>query len=185
MQKLSKEELEQERHLLELARTDRSAFGELYDRYFDAIFSFALHQTGDRELAQDVTAATFQKALEELDRYQWRGVPYGAWLYRVAASVIARSRRRAPWLELAESEPAGGPGPEETWLTREESGGIREMLAQLPAEQRQALVLKFAGQMRNREIGDVMGRSEGAVKQLLFRGTQNLRRVAAGRHWEA
>jgi RNA polymerase sigma-70 factor (ECF subfamily) len=176
VRKLTPEELEEERRMLERARTDRSAYGAIYDRYFDAIYSFALYQTGDRGTAEDITAATFQKGLEELHRYEWRGVPYGAWLYRVAASLISRQRRRPAWLELPLHIRDRESGPEEVWLRHEGESELHELLLSLPADQRQAIVLKFAGQLRNREIGDIMGRSEGAVKQLLFRGMAGLRR---------
>ena len=82
-------ELEEERQLILAAQQDRAAFAPLYERYVDRIFAYIYTLTRDRELAEDVTAATFAKGLEELPRFEWRGVPYSSWLYRVASNLVA------------------------------------------------------------------------------------------------
>src|ERR1700682_861204 len=96
MRRLSAAELDAERRLVEAAAADRSRFGELYERYVDAIYSFSYHHTGTHQQAEEVTAETFERALKHLPGYRWRGVPYGAFLYRIAASVVSRQRRRGP-----------------------------------------------------------------------------------------
>src|SRR5580700_9222938 len=106
-------ELEAERLLIEAAQRDRAAFAPLYERYVDQIFAYAHTLTRNRELAEDVTAATFAKAIEDLPRFQWRGVPYSAWLDRVAANMVARQARRRPTIQLDGHEPAGGVSPEQ------------------------------------------------------------------------
>src|SRR5438309_1824662 len=87
-------ELETERQQILAAQRDRAAFAPLYERYVDQIFAYAYTLTKDKEQAEDVTAATFAKAIEELPRFQWRGVPYSAWLYRVAGNLVTREPRR-------------------------------------------------------------------------------------------
>ncbi len=168
-------ELEEERRQILAAQHDRSEFAPIYERYVDQIYAYALMLTRDRDKAEDVTAATFAKAIEELPRFEWRGVPYSAWLYRVAANLVTRDRRRRGWIELPPymMAPDGDPGD----LVEEHSSAeeVRAAVAALPADQRQAVVLRFGGELRNAEIADIMGRSEGAVKLLVFRALTTLR----------
>jgi RNA polymerase sigma-70 factor, ECF subfamily len=175
MKRLSPAELEEERRLIEAAQEDGARFGELYERYVDAIYSFSYHHTGSHQQAEEVTAETFERALKHLPGYRWRSVPYGALLYRIAASVVSRQRRRPPFLELRESQPATVAGPEEAWLGADTGRTLRSALARLPEDQRTVLVLRFDGGMRNAEIARIIGRSEGAVKALTFRAITALR----------
>jgi RNA polymerase sigma-70 factor (ECF subfamily) len=172
----SAEELEAERLLIEAAQRDRAAFAPLYERYVDQIFAYAHTLTRNRELAEDVTASTFAKAIEDLPRFEWRGVPYSAWLYRVAANVVARQARRPAWLDLDEHQPVETQSPEQIVEQRDREASVRDAVATLPDDQRQAVLLRFGGDLRNREIGEIMGRSEGAVKLLTFRAMTALRK---------
>jgi RNA polymerase sigma-70 factor, ECF subfamily len=167
-----------ERELVEAARVDREAFGKLYDLYFGQIYSYAYYRTRSRPDAEDVAAQTFQQALEHMGSYEWRGVPFVAWLYRITSNVIAgRHRRQLPETELDEAYGAvsGDPMPEQESLRLEQARELQAAVATLPASQQQAVLLKFAQGLRNREIGEIMGCSEGAVKQLLHRAMENLR----------
>src|ERR1700694_1692675 len=169
--------LDEERAVVEAAEKDAAAFQPLYDRYFDQIFSYVYYHCGSREQAEDITAATFQRGLEDLHNFHWRGVPYSAWLYRVAGNLLARDHRRPAWLELDPEQPeqrAASTGDE--WLRREESAELHEAIRALAPDQRQAILLRFFAGMRNREVGKVMNRSEGAVKLLVFRAVSNLRK---------
>ena len=169
-------ELAAERLLILAAQRDRSAFTPLYERYVDQIYAYAYSLTHNRALAEDVTAATFARAIEELPRFEWRGVPYSAWLYRVAANLVARDRRRPGWIELSPHLTDDELGPEEEITTRDRDAHIRAAVDELPADQRQAVLLRFGGDLRNKEIATIMGRSEGAVKLLTFRAMTTLRR---------
>ena len=142
----------------------------------DRIFAYVYTLTRDRELAEDVTAATFAKGLEELPRFEWRGVPYSSWLYRVASNLVARHRRLPGWIELTPVIASEGESPLEEVERLDRAEAIRAVVAELPADQRQAVVLRFAGELHNREIAEIMGRSEGAVKLLTFRALTTLRR---------
>jgi RNA polymerase sigma-70 factor, ECF subfamily len=172
----SAEELEAERLLIEAAQRDRAAFAPLYERYVDQIFSYAHTLTRNRELAEDVTASTFAKAIEDLPRFEWRGVPYSAWLYRVAANLVARQARRPPWVDLDARQPVDGLSPELIVEQRTRAAEVRAAVAGLPDDQREAVLLRFGGDLRNREIAEIMGRSEGAVKLLTFRAITSLRK---------
>jgi RNA polymerase sigma-70 factor, ECF subfamily len=169
-------ELAAERDLILAAQRDRNRFTPLYERYVDQIFAYAYSLTHNRELAEDVTAATFARAMEELPRFEWRGVPYSAWLYRVAANLVARDKRRPGWIELSPHLHDDEESPEDVVTRNDRDEHIRAAVAELPADQRQAVLLRFGGDLRNREIAGIMGRSEGAVKLLTFRAMTTLRR---------
>ncbi|HEY7926278.1 MAG TPA: sigma-70 family RNA polymerase sigma factor [Candidatus Dormibacteraeota bacterium] len=172
----SVEELEAERLLIEAAQRDRAAFAPLYERYVDQIFAYAHTLTRNRELAEDVTAATFAKAIEDIPRFEWRGVPYSAWLYRVAANLVARQSRRPAWVDLDAHQPVDALSPELIVEHRERAAEVRAAVARLPDDQREAVLLRFGGDLRNREIAEIMERSEGAVKLLTFRAITALRK---------
>ena len=117
MTERSAAELQDEARLIEAAKRDRKAFAALYDRYFDQIYSYCYYHSGRREEAEDLASETFQRALEGLDDFEWRGIPYSAWLYKVASNLMSKRRRRPPWIELP--DPIAGSGendPERLWL---------------------------------------------------------------------
>ena len=169
-------ELETERQQILAAQRDRAAFAPLYERYVDQIYAYAYTLTKDKEQAEDVTAATFAKAIEELPRFQWRGVPYSAWLYRVAGNLVTREQRRPGWIELEPHLAADSADPSDVAERMDRDAEIRAAVTKLPADQRQAVMLRFGGELSCREIGEIMGRSEGAVKLLSFRALTTLRR---------
>src|ERR1700682_1975526 len=170
-------ELEEERLEILAAQRDRAAFATIYERYVYQIHAYVYTLTHDMEQADDVTAATFTKAIEELPRFQWRGVPSSAWLYRVAGNLVSRDRRRPGWIEL---EPRmlhdAGADPGDQVEADARAYEVRAAVAELPHDQRQAILLRFGGELRNREIAEIMDRSEGAVKLLSFRALTALRR---------
>jgi RNA polymerase sigma-70 factor (ECF subfamily) len=175
---------ERERVLIQAAQDNPVAFGTLYEQHVDAIYAYALHRVCDAAAAEDVVSETFHRALENLDRYEWRGVPFSAWLYRIASNVIAARYRREPPASLHEAGHLfdDGIGPEQSLLLSERKSELLGAVAALPPEQQQALILRYGHDMRNKEIAYIMGRSEGAVKQLLHRAINGLqRRLAAPR----
>ena len=87
--------LEQEKELVERAKSDTGAFGELYDQYYSRILGYVLRRTASIEIAQDVTSEVFFKALKHLGQFHWRGVPFSAWLYRIACHEIANNLRKS------------------------------------------------------------------------------------------
>ena len=173
----SEADLDAEHALIEAAKQDPALYEQLYDRYFDQIYSYVYYHCGSREQAEDITAATFQRGLEDLPNFQWRGVPYSAWLFRVAGNLLSRDRRRPAWLELEEGTGADNPDgdPDSLVVRLDENSRLHDAIRALPADQRQAILLRFFAGMRNKDVGKVMNRSEGAVKLLVFRGVSRLR----------
>ncbi len=172
----SKVSLEQaeERLLVEAAQKDPSRFGELYENNFERVYAFIARRVRDRDVVEDLTSDVFHKALTNLGRFEWRGVPFAAWLFRIAANVIVdRSSRAAKELSSIDdpAEPPSDTGPEEI----ENRAQLFRLVDRLPAGQRRAIVMRFAEQKSIREIAHELERTEGAVKQLQFRGLQTLR----------
>lgn len=175
----SPDELDEERRLIDAAQRNPAQFAALYERHVDRIYAYLYSMTGDPELARDLTAATFAQALEDLPRLQLRGVPYSVGLYRVAATLVVRSHRRPEALALREQQRSREPGPPTVVEQSLRDQAVRDAVSGLPDDQRQAVVLRFGGDLRNREIAQIMGRGEGAVQLLTFRALTALRRQMA------
>ena len=168
-------ELAAERLLIEAAQKDVHRFADLYEKYFYLVYAYTARRVGNRAMAEDLTSEVFQKAIEYLPKFVWRGVPFGAWLLRIATNIVAdRTRQAARHQELPDQEDA-------TEISQfsleevEERAAIFRSVERLPEDQRLVIVQRFAEEKSIREIAEAMGRSEGAVKQLQFRGLQTLR----------
>lgn len=161
-----------ERALIEAARKDPARFGDLYELHFHRIYAFIARRVGDRTEAEDLTSEVFQNALAKLANYEWRA-PFSAWLYRIAANAVAdhfQRRTRSP----VEAELAGNaeqPDIEQA----EHLARLYRLVERLPANQRRVIEMRFTEEKNTREIAAVLKLSEGAVKQLQFRGLQSLR----------
>jgi RNA polymerase sigma-70 factor (ECF subfamily) len=173
--------LDEEAALVEKAKTDPDAFGLLYERYVDKIYNYVYYRTGNHHDAEDLTARVFHQALHNIPRFVQRGVPFSAWLYRIAHNLVAnwhRDRSRQNVISLDRLVTLGGPGgdgPFQQVLTRERRQILLTAIRSLPAERQQLLILKFVERMPNAQIGRIMGRSEGAIKSLYYRTLAALR----------
>jgi RNA polymerase sigma-70 factor (ECF subfamily) len=171
----SRRSLEQadERLLVAAAQKDPARFAELYEIHFERVYGFIARRVGERDAAEDLTSDVFHKALANLKRFEWRGVPFGAWLLRIAVNaIIDRAKRQGR--EIAVDDPpelSTRPGLGQV----EDRARLFRLVDELPADQRQVVVMRFAEQKSIKEIAGHLGRSEGAVKQLQFRGLENLR----------
>lgn len=168
-----------DRELIEAAKTSPAAFARLYDHYFDRIYNYAYYRMHNHEAAEDVAAETFKRALEGIGRFEWKGIPFSAWLYRVAGNVIAMHYRKHVPEDPIEDHEFTAPddeGPEYLMERVENVDMLRRLMSHLTEEQRQAVVLKFGQGLRNGEIAEVMDRSEGAVKLLLHRGLRAMQK---------
>lgn len=173
-------EISDELVLSRAAIGDKEAFGVLYERYVTRIYNYIYYRTGNVHDAEDLTERVFLRALKHISNYQDRGIPFSAWLYRIAHNLVAnwhRDNSRKKILQLEERTTKSSPSvhPEHEIIHLEERSALLELIRTLPAERQQLLILKFVEQLSNAEIGQIMGRSEGAIKSLYHRTLLALR----------
>jgi RNA polymerase sigma-70 factor, ECF subfamily len=171
-----------ERALIAAAQADRSRFADLYEANFERVYAYIARRVRDRDEAQDLTADVFHLALKSLSRFEWRGVPFAAWLFRIAANEIADRSSRIAKRRTHESRnidavaiAGDGAGVATGFEEAERRARLFKLVDRLPRDQSRVIVMRFAEQKSIREIATALGRSEGSIKQLQFRGLQNLR----------
>lgn len=164
------------------ARTDTEAFGELYRRHRVAVFRYLRARCRDDELALELTAVTFEKALGSIGRYQTKGGGVLAWLLRIGRNAAADHERRqrplVPRWRMNTDRPTPEPSPEEAVVRSDERRRLRLLVADLPELQRDALALRFGAGLTARQIGMVIGKNEEATQKLISRALARLREVA-------
>ncbi len=167
---------EDERVLIERARSDPEAFGVLYDRHVAGIYRFAYARLGNAAAAEDVTAEVFINALRAIGRYRNLGRPFSCWLYRIASNAVASHFRHEPASrELTDLVPDTAASVEVSALRHLEVESVWHLVEQLPPQQRLAMELRFKEDMSAREAAAVMGKSDAAVKLLIYRAVGRLR----------
>lgn len=168
------------RALVDLAKQgDAEAFGQLYDHYVSGIFRFIYYRVGSRQLAEDLTSETFVRGLRAIQRFNWQGKDFGAWLTTIARNLVAdhfkSSRSR---LEIVtETIPEGkthAASPEHEVLALISNEILFEAVKSLPAEQRDCILMRFMQGLSIAQTSAALGRSEGAVKQLQLRAVRSL-----------
>jgi len=169
-----------ERLLVQAAQKDPCRFGELYERNFHRVYAYILRRVGERQIAEDLTSEVFHKALAALPNFDWRGIPFAAWLIRIAANLVTDQWKRSAKEELVDQPPeqSTAPDPEDF----EESARLFALVDTLPEDQRRVIVMRFAQEKSIREIAMELKRTEGAVKQLQFRGLETLRGKLGGQN---
>jgi RNA polymerase sigma-70 factor (ECF subfamily) len=183
----SSEESEGERArliaLVELARGgDSEAFGQLYDHYQGSVYRFVYYRTRSKTLAEDLTSETFLRALRNMTGFRWQGKDFGAWLMTIARNLATdhfkagRTRLELTTEDMALHDDATE-GPESMVLAGLTNEILLKALTELPPEQRDCLVMRFLQGMSIAETAEVLGRSDGAVKQLQLRGVRNLAKL--------
>lgn len=173
-------EFNEEVALMRASQGDQDAFGLLYERYVERIFNYVYYRTGNLHDAEDLTARVFQRAMNHIKNYTDRGVPFSAWLYRIAHNLVAnwhrdRSRKQEIPLDDLPILPTKGDHPEKNLMRSQEQDALLRMIRKLPPERQNLLILKFVENMSNAEIGAILNRSEGAVKSLYHRTLLALR----------
>jgi RNA polymerase sigma-70 factor, ECF subfamily len=164
------------------ARGDRDAFGQLYEEHALRVFRHAYFLTGDPVLAEDLTAQTFLKALEAISRYEDRGVPFIAWLLRIAGNLVINHRKsqkngfHAPLPETLEDDHPESL-PEESCEAKVDGKRVWEEVRKLPYEQRQVIVMRFIDDLPYPDVATVLGKTVGAVRVIQFRALANLRQM--------
>jgi RNA polymerase sigma-70 factor (ECF subfamily) len=170
--------LKDERLLIEAAQHDPSRFAELYENNFHRVYAFVARRVNDRDEAQDITAEVFHQALRNLGRFQWRGVPFAAWLLRIAANALAdRWQRASRGVEVQAEDSLEERAESSAGSTAEveRRAILFQLVDRLPEDQRLVIVRRFVEQKSVHEIAQELGRSDGAVKQLQFRALETLR----------
>ncbi len=161
---------------------DSTAFGELYTRYVKKIYNYVYYRTGNHHDAEDLTSRVFFRALGHIGHYDDRGVPFSAWLYRIAHNLVAnwhRDRGRQKIVPLDDALITGHRfnAPEAMAESLEEEDLLIRSIRELPPDRQQLLILKFVDRLSNAEIGAIMNRTEGAIKSLYHRTLLSLRDV--------
>ncbi len=171
--------LETEAVLVEQAKTDEQAFRRLYEQHLPGLYRYAYYRTGNKQLAEDVVSQTFMRVWQNLKRYQQRGIPFSHWLYRIAGNIISDLRPNREQAVGLSWDP-----PDELADTPTEQVDMKLDLAllmrTLPDAQQQVLALRYVQDLSLQDVAQVMGKSEGAIKQLAFRGLQTLRERMGG-----
>jgi len=173
----NKERQADERLLVEAAQKDPARFAELYENNFERVYAYVVRRVGDRAETEDLTSEVFHHALANLRRFEWRGIPFAAWLFRIAGNLISDRWQRRGREQVVdesgqvESVPAKGVEFEEV----ERRATLFRLVDTLPAEQRRVVMLRFVEQKSIKDVAREIHKTEGAVKQLQFRALSSLR----------
>jgi RNA polymerase sigma factor (sigma-70 family) len=179
-------DLNREKDLVERARQDPQAFGELYEQYYSPIFGYILKRTASIDVAQDITSEVFFKAFYNLKQFIWREIPFSAWLYRIAINEIANhyrhnNHRLSALKELFNSTDYSGQTIEneiseaEAELNKHaEFLALQANISKLPVKYQEVITLRYFENKQLKEIAEILNNSEGTVKSLLHRGLEKL-----------
>jgi RNA polymerase sigma-70 factor (ECF subfamily) len=167
-----------ERTQVEAAQRDPSRFAGLYEQNFYRVYAYIVRRVGDRHQAEDLTADVFREALAGIGKFEWRGVPFAAWLVGIASRVVADYWKRSGRETGNPAREAESAVPAEI----EHSTMLFQLVNRLPEAQFRVIHMRFVEQKSIREIAQELGRSEGAVKQLQLRAIESLRAQMEGAH---
>ena len=179
---------EDEAALVGRAQSNPEAFGQLYEMYVERVYSYIYHRVGNVQDAEDLTARTFYRALEKLDAYEDRGLPFSAWLFRIAHNLVANwhrdhSRRQVFSLDKLWWRSSDELRPDQAVEANAERTELWDAINRLPEERRNLLLYKLNTTLSNLEIGELMNKSESAIKSLYFRTLAALRKDLEERGW--
>jgi len=170
--------------LINAARTDPEAFGQLYERYVERIYNYIYFRVGGAGDAEDLTARVFFKALRSIGGYRHMGLPFSAWLYRIAHNLVAnyhrdRSRMQEISIEnLVVEDTSKSSAPEHLMETRQENDFLLALINDLSPQKKELIILKYVQKLSNEEIGQIFGKTEGAIKSLYHRTLVELKERA-------
>lgn len=176
-----------ERKLIEQAKKNPEAFGELFDAHYRQIFGYVLRRVGDVETARDITADVFVQAFSNIGRFHWRGIRFASWLYRIASNTIAshfRGRRPTASLDALTEvgfEPKDDADMQAELLAAEAEVErhqqfliIQQLLTKLSGKYQEVIALRFFEEKSIAEIAEILGRPEGTITSQIARGLAQL-----------
>ena len=164
-----------ERLLIEAAQQDPARFADLYELNFERVYAYVVKRVQDRAESEDLTAEVFHQALANLKRFEWRGIPFAAWLFRIAANLISDRWQRSG-REVGDEESIGSAQVSPVEIEEvERRATLFRLVETLPAEQKRVVLLRFVEQKSIKEVASRIRKTEGAVKQLQFRALSSLR----------
>jgi RNA polymerase sigma-70 factor (ECF subfamily) len=169
-------------NLINAAKKDPMEFGKLYEIYITRIYNYIYFRVGDAHDAEDITARVFFRALKSISSYKHMGLPFSAWLYRIAHNLVANHHRDHSRLKEISLESIPDPilpqkheFPEVTLQKKDEANLLLALISDLPPVRQELISLKFMDNLSNAEIGKILRKSEGAVKSLYHRTLLELR----------
>ena len=173
--------MQDEEQLVQRAKQhDEEAFAQLYEEYFDKIYRYVALRIGDRMEAEDITQQVFLNAIKAISSFKWKGIPFSAWLFRIAHNQVVdylRKKTKRATAPLEKSLVTGGDDPQLIFERRSDIEQLISATRKLTPAQREVISLRFAGEMSVAQVAKVMGKSEGAVKALQHSAIVALRKV--------
>ena len=177
-------DIEREKELVSQAKNNAHAFGLLYDEYYSQTYSYVLKRTASVNTALDITSEIFLNALKNIGKFQWRGIPFSAWLYRIAAHEISNYYRANGHRQISLDELVDFDIPDEeqaeaqTKLEQQADFlAVHSVVVRLPLKYREVVMMRYFDDLRLNEIAQRLGKSEGTIKSLLHRGLEKLKRL--------
>lgn len=178
---LSEQAIQNEWAEIEAAKANPARFGKLYDRYYEAIFRFTYQRTADEELAADLTAQTFLKAMQNLQRYEFKGVPFSAWLFRIASNEVTQHFRTLGKKRVVSMEDNMLPDIEDEFEDKQELEinieNLKEAIQQMDTDEVEFIQMRFFEKRPFKEIADILEITENNAKVRMYRIIQRLRDV--------
>jgi RNA polymerase sigma-70 factor (ECF subfamily) len=159
---------------------DQEAFAQLYEEYFDKIYRYVALKIGDRMEAEDITQQVFLNAIKAISSFRWRGIPFSAWLFRIAHNQVVdylRRKTKRPTMPLDESLVASDYDPQLIAGRKLDIERLYSAAGKLTPAQQEVISLRFAGELPIAQVAKIMGKSEGAVKALQHSAIVALRKT--------
>lgn len=177
MEDKSQEKLN-EAELVERAKTNDQAFKELYDKYFPRIYQFILKRVSHQETAEDLMSETFMKAFTNLQKYEFKGYTFGAWLYRIAGNVVIDYYRKEYKYKMVDIEDyeriADDKTPDQDVQQLQDRQQIEKLLDTLPQNEREIIELKFFAELSNQEIAEALNIKANHAGVIIYRALKKL-----------
>jgi RNA polymerase sigma-70 factor (ECF subfamily) len=161
-------------------KNDQEAFAQLYETYFDKIYRYLVLRVGNETEAEDMTQQVFLNALQSISSFRWKGVPFSAWLYRIAHNQAVdhlRKKKKRTSVPLDDSLASAGDSPHSTAELKMNIEELKVATQGLTEAQREVISLRFSSELPIAQVAKIMGKSEGAIKALQHSAIVALRRT--------